>query len=184
MTDDVMKVESPGEGEAAEALGIENADTYGPDASGDAADCDEDEAGYGVSEGGEDNPVGEADEDNAGEGGTEPRAEIDYAALEREDLGVLARLFPETRGLNSIAELPRAERYAELRDLGLSAKEAYLATREVRRTDSRSHLSSAVPKSAGAPSGGMTRSELERARELFPGLGDRELQGLYKKVRA
>lgn len=109
--------------------------------------------------------------------------DVDYEQLEREDIREIHELFPEARGIESITELENPERYAALRDLGLSPKEAYLATGRVKRApDNRRHLSSAVPRGAGAPGGSMTRSELERARDLFPGLGDRELMGLYRKV--
>lgn len=114
-----------------------------------------------------------------------PTDEVDYEAIVREDLRALARDFPEMRGVKSLTELDNPYRYAELRDLGLSPREAYLATSGRRaRTDTRRHLFSAVGGGSGAPASGMTRSELEKARELFPGLGDSELMGLYQKVRA
>lgn len=113
-------------------------------------------------------------------GGDEP---TDYAELARIDLERLHALFPETASCSNISELDGAIRYAELRDLGLTPEEAYLATRgRPKRQDNRSHLSSAVPRSAGSPAGAMTRSELEGAREIFPGLGDREIARLYRRV--
>lgn len=127
----------------------------------------------------------EAAEGDGAECADSEGAEIDYAALVEEDLRSLAEDFPEMRNAASIASLKNPLRYAALRDLGLTPKEAYLATEGRRRpADSRSHLSSAIPRATAAPVGGMSRSELERARELFPGLGDRELMGLYKKVSA
>ena len=111
--------------------------------------------------------------------------EIDYEALVEEDLRSLREEFPEMRDAESIISLKNPLRYAALRDLGLTPREAYLATEGRRRAaDSRSHLSSAIPRATAAPGCGMSRSELERARELFPGLGDKELMGLYKKVSA
>ncbi|HBJ18271.1 MAG TPA: hypothetical protein DDY70_00785, partial [Clostridiales bacterium] len=76
-------------------------------------------------------------------------------------------------------------RYGALRDLGLSAKEAYLATttpRRMPRGDNRAHLHSAVPKAVQATGDGMSEGELSAARELFFGLGDAELHRLYQKV--
>lgn len=110
---------------------------------------------------------------------------VDYEAIVSAELASLSREFPEMRGISSITELENPIRYAELRDLGLSPREAYLATSEKhRRADNRRHLFSAVPAGSGAPSIGMSRAELESARELFPSLGDGELMNLYKKVRA
>lgn len=74
------------------------------------------------------------------------------------------------------------ERYRELRALGLTPGEAYLATSEPRaRADGRAHLGSA-PRRAHSPYTGMSRSVLESARSLFEGLGDAELQRLYRRV--
>ena len=107
----------------------------------------------------------------------------DYAEIVESDLRALRAAYPELSEIKSITELENPLRYAELRDLGLSPKEAYLATGGHRkRADNRAHLSSAVPRGAGSPRSNMTQAELERARELFPGLGDAELHGLYKKV--
>lgn len=108
---------------------------------------------------------------------------IDYEELERADMEELCSLFPNLRGKTKITELDNPLRYAALRDLGLTPKEAYLATSEpIQKYDNRSHLKSSVPRSAAAPADILTRSELEAARELFSGLSDREIQKLYKKV--
>ena len=147
--------------ESTDAIGGENStDSY---ISG--ADVDEDDTA--------------ADAPTDDEGTDEP---IDYAALARRDLAELAELFPEVRGKASITELNNPLRYAALRDLGLSPKEAYLATRD-RRTaeDNRQHLVSRVPSGAGS-SGALSGKDLDMARELFGTLSDREIQRLYKKV--
>jgi len=80
-------------------------------------------------------------------------------------------------------ELEKNARYIELRALGLSPKEAYLATapRE-RRFDSRSHLTGGFPRAASAPSQLMSKDELSIARSLFEGMDDSEIRKLYKKV--
>lgn len=108
---------------------------------------------------------------------------VDYTEVARADMEELRSLFPHLREKTSITELDNPLRYAALRDLGLTPKEAYLATSEpMQKYDNRSHLRSAVPKSASTPTGILTRGELEAARELFSGLSDREIQKLYKKV--
>ena len=107
----------------------------------------------------------------------------DYAALAESDMRELSALFPALRGKRSIAELDNPMRYAALRDLGLTPKEAYLATSEpVRRADTQSHLRGTVPRGAGGGFTAMTAREMDAARELFSGLSDREIRKLYNKV--
>ena len=109
--------------------------------------------------------------------------QTDYEALERADMAELSSIFPELRGKSRVSELNNPLRYAALRDLGLTPKEAYLATSEPRRAyDTRSHLVSSVPGGATAPQDTLSKNELDAARELFSGLSDREIQKLYKKV--
>ena len=108
---------------------------------------------------------------------------VDYEKIMREDLEILRANFPELSGIRDISELSGAMRYAALRDLGLTAIEAYLATsHRVVKKDTRSHLSSAVSHTAGIPGGSMSRGELAVARELFSGMTDSELYSLYKRV--
>ncbi len=109
--------------------------------------------------------------------------ETDYSSIIESDLKELRAQFPELKGIVDITELNNPLRYAALRDLGLTPREAYLATADrPRRHDNRSHLSTAVPRGAGEVRGGMSREELIRARELFSGMSDTELQSLYRKV--
>ena len=110
-------------------------------------------------------------------------SETDYARIAEQDMAELRKLFPALGGKTSITELDDPVRYAALRDLGLTPKEAYLATSEPqRRFDNRSHLTSAVPHGAGGGISQMSARELDEARELFSGLSDREIRRLYKKV--
>ena len=108
---------------------------------------------------------------------------IDYAQLAREDMQQLISIFPHLSGKQSITELSNPLRYAALRDLGLTPKEAFLATEErLHKYDNRSHLCGLVPKAASVPDDILTAKELEGVRTLFSGLSDREIQKLYKKV--
>ena len=60
-----------------------------------------------------------------------------------EDIRTLREGFPELSELESITQLKNPTRYAALRDLGLSAEEAYLATSpRPRQPDNRAHLTS------------------------------------------
>ena len=109
--------------------------------------------------------------------------QIDFAALAKADMEALRLEFPELYDKSSITELKNPLRYAALRDLGLTPREAYLATSAPAvRYDNRSHLRSSVPSGARESTERLGGSELEAARELFSGLSDRELQKLYKKV--
>lgn len=132
---------------------------------------------------------GEADFPKENSIDTEPSAEnggkdeIDYAALAKQDMEELKKDFPHLSGKTSIAELDNPLRYAALRDLGLTPREAFLATNSpVTKYDNRSHLSGAVPRRAGSASDTLGANELMAARELFADLSDREIQKLYKKV--
>lgn len=108
---------------------------------------------------------------------------FDYAELAKQDLEELQRDFPELSGITSLTQLSNPLRFAALRDLGLSAREAYLATEQRRtRADNRRHLRSSVPGSCRADESVLCGASLEAARELFGGLSDREIQKLYKKV--
>ena len=108
----------------------------------------------------------------------------EYARLLEEDITELKKSFPELRELSDISELEDPIRYGALRDLGLTAEEAYRATtkRAGTKTDNRAHLRSSAPRSAASPNGNISYKDMQIARELFPGVSDAEIQKLYKKV--
>ena len=108
---------------------------------------------------------------------------VDYDALIAEDIATLKSAFPELSALDSITELDNPIRYAALRDLGLSAEEAYLATTKRAKRDNRAHLTTAYGKNATPPASTMSQRELSEARELFGNLSDLEIQRLYKRVK-
>ena len=113
--------------------------------------------------------IGEQEED-----GHRLRAEEDLRALERE--------FPEMRG-KSLADLPSPRRFGELRELGLSPREAYLATCDRRVTlGGKAHLRASQPTHSVSRTSTMTASELRQASNLFPKLSGREIVALYKRV--
>ena len=124
-----------------------------------------------------------AAEDGNDTPGEEDKKSTDYAALAVSDMQELIAIFPHLKGKQSVSELENPLRYAALRDLGLTPREAYLATAQPTVAyDNRSHLRSAVPIGAGALGQSMSTRELEEARELFSGLSDRDIQKLYKRV--
>ena len=126
-----------------------------------------------------------ADEPSAEALQEEPESpEVDYASLMASDLAELKSEFPELSGICEITELENPLRYAALRDLGLTAAEAYLASsRSVKRRDSRAHLAGAAPGRASAPSSAyMSQKELAIARDIFSGMSDAEIIRLYRRV--
>ena len=105
-----------------------------------------------------------------------------------EDLARLRRLDPETASYSHLGEMPGAIRFAELRELGLSVEEAYYAVhgangeKPTPDRGGRAHLHASVPGRAASGGVGMTVGEIEAARRLFPGLPDREIASLYRRV--
>lgn len=114
---------------------------------------------------------------------------VDYARLAEEDLITLKEQFPSLSDMTSLSELENPARYGALRDLGLTVREAYLATttpktRAPHTYDNRSHLRSAVPRTHGAAGEQMSAQQMRAARELFSELSDSEIVKLYKKVHS
>lgn len=123
----------------------------------------------------------------------EPISETEEARMPEEkseedilrcDLDALAKEFPELSGCESISELDGALRYGELRELGLSPREAYLATRPAatKVKSARAHLTPAAPSAKRSFASAMPHRELKLARELFAGLSDSEIEALYRRV--
>lgn len=99
-----------------------------------------------------------------------------------EDLEQLISEFPELSDLRDASELSDPIRYGKLRDLGLSPKEAYLATSGRKKIiDTRAHLSGARPKPLNAPSS-IPAYAVRCVRELFDGISDEEIISLYRRV--
>ena len=99
-----------------------------------------------------------------------------------EDLDLLKKDFSELQDISDISQLPNPTRYAALRDLGLTPKEAYLATSPIKKTDTRSHLKTGVPHISKSPVSSMTRREWQVARALFEDMNDSDIEKLYRKV--
>ena len=109
-------------------------------------------------------------------------SEEDVDEMLANELALLKESFPELSAVSDITEIKNPLRYAALRDLGLSATEAYLAARgPVQMNDNRSHLSASAPKVMGRGVS-MPKDELMRAREIFYGMSDSEIQRLWRKV--
>ena len=126
----------------------------------------------------------EAATEPAGSPEAEPTAEeVDYAAVLGADIEELKATFPELGGMQDIEELANPVRFGALRDLGLSAKEAYLASGGKKRSyDNRTHLVASVPGGARSAVDGISRAELDMARDIFGSMSESEIQRLYRKV--
>ena len=112
----------------------------------------------------------------------------DYQRLAEEDLAVLRAAVPELAGAASLSALSDPGRYGELREAGLDPLEAYLAT-EGRRLlsrprDNRTHLVSSLGRTASSAGDRIGAAELHAARDLFPGLGDGEIEALWRRARS
>ncbi len=99
------------------------------------------------------------------------------------ELSLLSSHFPSVLG-KGLSELVNEKRYEELRTLGLSPEEAFLATAKKQevRYDNRTHLRSSVPRNVTAPKSAMTPGELLEARELFGDISDEEIRSLHQRV--
>ena len=109
--------------------------------------------------------------------------EVDYARLAAEDLAEIKRLDPAYAPAAHLSELPFARRFAQLRDLGLSVREALAAARpQFERTDGRAHLTPVSPRGTRTPEGVLDRERMREARMLFGDLSDAEINALYRRV--
>lgn len=145
---------------------------FNADTVGEGAELPDGENGVTDEELGENESVGIATEESS----------TDYSEIAAKDLSELKALFPELGEIRDLTEIKNPLRYAALRDLGLSAEEAYLATNAQRRAyDTRAHLTSTVPVGATTAIE-MPRSDYDMARELFGELSDTEIRKLYRKV--
>ena len=121
-----------------------------------------------------------------------------FEQMAKADLAALQAEFPETQAYKTIRDMPAdiLAKFGRFRDMGLSPKEAYsaanpdgirttvaTASRQKASRESKSHLTSAVPKgSRDTSSVRMTKSELAEWRSYFPGKSDKEIVALYRKT--
>lgn len=116
----------------------------------------------------------------------DPQAEeasIDYEQLAAEDLAEIKRLDPSYAPAAHLSELPFARRFAELRDLGLSVKEALAAASpRFERGDGKNHLRAVAPRGARASEGTLDRDSMKEAKLLFGNLSESEINALYRRV--
>ncbi len=113
-----------------------------------------------------------------------PIEAIDYAALAISDLAEIKTLCKEFASVERLSELPFAHRFAELRDLGLSVREALAAAMPLKEAASgKAHLRSAVPRPSYTPEDSLSHEDMRAAKELFYGLSEKEINALYRRVK-
>lgn len=103
--------------------------------------------------------------------------DTDYSS----DLELLKSSFPALSNIESIGELESPDEYARFRGLGLTPKEALLATGQSLKPPPQRRPTS--PIATRGRSERIPEYYLKMAREIFHGLSDREIQVLYKKVK-
>ena len=179
--------EEPGEGPETGIFREETAD-FAAGSAADAADPPEEIPLCGTSD-----PTEEVAKDGEVTGGGDPEPDIGagseevYRQRAEEDYRQICRSFPEVRAAGDLFGIANLSRYAELREAGLSAPEAYAAAHYTRigrapMPDSRAHLSSSLGRGAAPAHAGMSAGEMASARELFPTLSDREIGALYLRA--
>lgn len=117
-----------------------------------------------------------------------------YERVTQADLAALKAVYPELKDIKRIDELPNWQDFGRLRSIGVSPLTAYknacadeMAKRMPSATKTaegtKTHLRSAMGKSAKAGSSGPSMSELKVLRDSFPDLSDREIIKLYNKTK-
>ena len=138
-------------------------------------------------------------------------ADAEAEAVQRGILEALHKACPETaEGIHHLSDLSDPPLYLRLLRAGFGAGEAYTVMCKMSETQpapaseeketatapaeqknppesvplrgTKTHVRSSAPQKSTARDAGMTRSELREARDLFPGMTDRELNDLYRKV--
>ena len=110
-----------------------------------------------------------------------------------EDLAAIQAEFKAAAKFNSVADFPNIAKFCEMRDLGLSAVDAFrvaqpdivaegVATAARATADSKSHLRSSVPKGAKDTSTTIPKDELEMYRDMYPDMSEKQLTDLYRRA--
>ena len=127
----------------------------------------------------QDTPIAKAEDEPCPTSDTEAP---DFEEILKNDMMELSGEFSPTSKM-SISDLKNPIRYGALRDLGLTPREAYLASGGRKEpADNRAHLFSSVPRKMASQFSEIPRADLDAARELFGDLTDAQIRNLYKKV--
>lgn len=148
-------------------------------------------------EGEEDTDTDAEEADESGDADTDaeeaPEGGNDFAARAESDLSEITKAFPSL-GLKSLGDIQNIQRFAELRDKGVSAAEAFAATNArmlmegaervgASKATGKAHLQSVAKKAGARAASQMTSAEREAAREFFgDNMSDKDLEQLFKKA--
>lgn len=183
------------DGEAADENDEEDGTSRAPSPTGENAEPSGEVATDGNGDGVAEPTESPASEDeNAEQGSEQQGAAVDYASMATADIAELGRLYPSL-GITDLRQIDDPGRYGALREMGLSVKEAFLATNAdrvhahssgttVHRADGKAHIRGDMPAKGASAADGFTlsASQMRDARELFPGMSDKEIIALYKSV--
>lgn len=131
--------------------------------------------------------------DGGEEAGEQAPQGTDFAAMAESDLAEITKAYPSL-GLKSLGDIKNIQRFAELRDKGVTAAEAFAATNAemlmegaervgASKATGKSHLMSVAKKAGARSASQMTNAEREAAREFFgDNVSDKELERLWAKA--
>ena len=157
------------------------------EASETEADDDEEQDGGNDAEASESDEAAAEGSEQAPEGGT------DFAAMAESDLSEITKAYPSL-GLKSLGDIKNLQRFAELRDKGVTAAEAFAATNAemlmagaervgATKATGKAHLQSVAKKTGARSASQMTNAERDAAREFFgDDMSDKELERLFAKA--
>ena len=200
--DDAVDDENDVETDVNSENSTENTETDADDSSNDEADADtaaETKPDTDASE--NDSLDNDADDSNASADGDSKGAEGDTAKSEKgngtyETAMKVAADISEINNafglkIKTISDIENPKRFFELRDIGLSATEAFRATNSINtgKPDGKNdvaagkqHMTSSVASASGN-SKGLSERELRNLRECFPDKSDKEIEALYHSVK-
>ena len=185
-------------------------DNAGKDAADTANDATDDAGADDTADGGDDGGENDGnDGDNAGEGddgktkkesentgNDNPENKTDgFFAKANADMAEIEKLFPGL-SVKNLLDLKDPKRFGELRDMGLSVKEAFLATNGAmleeraaaageKKAAGKAHLQSVAKKAGVSAASQVSRQEIENLRDYYSDdeLSDSELESLILKVK-
>lgn len=126
--------------------------------------------------------------------GTEQNAG-NFAAMAESDLSEIKQAFPALE-IRDLSQIENVQRYAELREKGMNAAEAFAATNAgalmasaerlgAGKATGKAHLQSVAKKNGARSASQMTNAERQAAREFFgEDFSDKDLDKLYARARA
>lgn len=111
------------------------------------------------------------------------------------DLAELKASYGQLESCKDIRDIPNFDQWYKLRDMGLTAKQAFAAanpdgireaaanaSKQSAIQNTKAHLQSSVPKASAQEGIRMSRAELEQWKAMFPKLSNKEIISLYRRT--